>query len=300
MTAVAEAAGRPGLRDAGTVLRAAACAADLVRDGLRYLRELARHDVPILYGHAMVRAEGAAALERAVLARLDAAGRPVPGSERTFDVDTVCLGYGFSPSIELTRLLGCRHEYRPGPFPGLAPRRDANGAASRAGVLVAGDCAGMGGARVALSQGTLAGLEAARRLGHLTAGEAAARGAGARRSLARALAFQRALWRLFRAPSLDALVTPESVLCRCEGVTAGSVRHRVASGDDDAGVLKRTTRARHGSMPGALLRRGNRPGLCVGGGKRALRAGLVRTAVSGEAGSGRGARERGPRVVRAR
>ena len=255
VAAVAEAAPRPGLSRAGTALRAAAYAPDLVRDGLRYLRELARHGVPILHGHAMTRAEGAGAVERAVLARLDRAGRPVPGSERTFEVDTVCLGYGFSSSIELTRLLGCRHEYRPGPFPGLAPVRDANGAASRPGVLVAGDCGGVGGARVALSQGTLAGIEAARRLGHLCGGDAAARGTAARRGLARGLAFQRALWRLFEAPSLDALVTADVVLCRCEGVTVGSIRSRIANGDDEAGVLKRTTRAGMGRCQGRYCAR---------------------------------------------
>ena len=250
VAAVAEAAPRPGLFRAGTALRAAAYAPDLVRDGVRYLRELGRHGVPVLHGHAMTRAEGAGAVERAVLARLDRAGRAVPGSERTFEVDTVCMGYGFSSSTELTRLLGCRHEYRPGPFPGLAPVRDANGAASRPGVLVAGDCGGFGGARVALSQGTLAGIEAARRLGHLSGGDAAARGTAARRGLARGLAFQRALWRLFEVPSLDALATAEVVLCRCEGVTVDSIRSRIANGDDEAGVLKRATRAGMGRCQG--------------------------------------------------
>ena len=250
VAAVAEAAAGPGLRHAGAALRAAASAPDLVLDGLRYLRDLKRRGIPILYGHAMVRAEGAGALERAVLARLDGAGRPVSGSERTFDVDTACLGYGFASSTELTRLLGCRHEYRPGPFPGLAPVRDANGATTRSGVFVAGDCGEFGGARVALAQGTLAGVEAARRLGCLSDDDAAARGAAARRALARGLAFQRALWRLFRAPPPDAMVTPEAVICRCEGVTAGAVRSRIANGDGEAGALKRSTRAGMGRCQG--------------------------------------------------
>ena len=258
VVAVAEAARRPGLARAGAAFRTLAHGADLVRDGLRYLRELARHGVPVHYGHALLRAEGAGVVERAVLVRLDRAGRPIDGSERPYEVDTVCLGYGFSPSNELTRLLGCRHDHLPGASPApaptfaaaLAPTRDANGAASRPGVLVAGDCGGIGGARVALAQGTLAGIEAARRLGHLSAGEAAARGADARKALDRALGFQRALWRLFAAPPLDALVTADTVICRCEGVTAGALRDLVAGGDDDLGVIKRTTRAGMGRCQG--------------------------------------------------
>ena len=109
-----------GNRLIGASLRALAHGADLVRDGLRYLRELARHGVPVHYGHALLRAEGTEAVERTVLVRLDRAGRPIRGSERRYEVDTVCLGYGFSPANELTRLLGCRHDWLPGPFPALA------------------------------------------------------------------------------------------------------------------------------------------------------------------------------------
>ena len=250
VAAVAEAARRPGLARAGAAARVFAHGGDLVRDGLRYLRELARHGTPVHYGHALLRAEGTGAVERAVLVRLDRAGRPIRGSERRYEVDTVCLGYGFAPSNELTRLLGCRHDHLPEPFPALAATRAANGAASRPGVLVAGDCGGVGGARVALAQGTLAGIEAARRLGHLSTEEAAARGAGARKALARALGFQRALWQLFAAPPLDALVTGGTRICRCEGVTAGSLRSLVAAGDDDAGIVKRTTRAGMGRCQG--------------------------------------------------
>ena len=250
VVAVAEAAPRPGPSRAGALLRALVHAPDLVGDGLRYLRELARHGVTPLFGHALVRIEGTRTAERAILARIDRTGRPVPGSERSWEVDTVCLGYGFSPSSELTRLLGCRHDYRTRPFAGLAARRDENGAASRPGVLVAGDCGGIGGARVALAQGMLAGLEAASGLGHLGAEEARRRGGGARRALARGLAFQGALWRLFAAPPLHHLTAAGTVLCRCEGVTAGTIRGLAEGGGDDAGVLKRITRAGMGRCQG--------------------------------------------------
>ena len=255
VAAVAEAASRPGLRHAGAALGAAAFSPDLVRDGLRYLRDLKRHGVPVLHGHAMVRAEGSRGMERAVLQRLDGAGRPVPGSERTVDVDTACLGYGFAPSTELTRLLGCRHEYRPGPFPGLAPVRDATTDTTRSGVLVAGDCGGFGGARVALAQGLSQVWRPRADSAISRTATRRARGAAARRALARGLAFQRALWRLFRAPPPDAMVTPEAVICRCEDVTAGAVRSRIANGDDEAGVLKRSTRAGMGDARGDIAPR---------------------------------------------
>ena len=258
VVAVAEAARRPGLARAGAAFRALAHGADLVRDGLALPPRACASRRSGALRPCVAPGGGSRGGGTGVLVRLDRAGRPIDGSERPYEVDTVCLGYGFSPSNELTRLLGCRHDHLPGASPAAAPTpafalaatRDANGAASRPGVLVAGDCGGIGGARVALAQGTLAGIEAARRLGHLSAGEAAARGADARKALDRALGFQRALWRLFAAPPLNALVTADTVICRCEGVTAGALRDLVAGGDDDLGVIKRTTRAGMGRCQG--------------------------------------------------
>ena len=54
--------------------------------------------VPYLTGHTIVRALGKEAVESAVVARLDDRSKPVPGSERQFSVDAVCLGFGFLPS----------------------------------------------------------------------------------------------------------------------------------------------------------------------------------------------------------
>ena len=66
-----------------------------------------------------------------------------------------------------------------------------------AGVFAVGDGAALGGARVAQARGRLAGLAAARELGFAAPADAAARGA-----LARAEAFQDALWRVFAAPPI--------------------------------------------------------------------------------------------------
>lgn len=162
---VAETAARPGLRHAAAIWTMVRSAPDLAADGLRYLAALARRRIPVFYRHALLRAEGAGAVERATLVRIDGAGRPVAGTERGFDVDTLCLGYGFLPSTEITRLLGCRHRADCGRPGALVVERDADGQTSIPGVYAAGDCGGIGGARLALAQGTLAGLAAARGTG---------------------------------------------------------------------------------------------------------------------------------------
>ena len=249
VVAVAEAAPAPGPARLAALWQALRRAPGLMWDGLGYLAALRRRGVPILYRHVLVRAEGAGRVRRAVLARIDDDGRPLPGSEQTFDVDALCLGYGFLPSVEITRLLGCRHGIDP--RGGLVVERDENGGTSRPGVFAVGDGAAIGGSRVALAQGALAGVQAARNLGKALEAGAEERRTRAHRQLHGHLAFQQALWRIFEAPppSDDAIGDPV-VVCRCEEVTAGTLRQGVAAGADEIGTLKRLTRAGMGRCQG--------------------------------------------------
>ena len=49
----------------------------------------------------------------ATICRVDADWQPVGGTERTIDVDTICLSVGLTPNCELASMAGCRDEYVP-------------------------------------------------------------------------------------------------------------------------------------------------------------------------------------------
>src|SRR5262249_43625001 len=180
---------------------------------------------PIWTRHGLVRIEGTDGAERAVIARLDDAWRPVPGTERPLDVDTVVLGYGLVPSTELADLAGCVLAYdagRGGWIPAADPERLM--ATSVAGVFVAGDGAGVAGADVAEARGRLAGLGAARHVGRIGATEAERRAAPVQRTLRRFAAFRRTLESILAPrPGLYQLATEDTVVCRCEEVLAGEI-----------------------------------------------------------------------------
>jgi glycine/D-amino acid oxidase-like deaminating enzyme len=113
-------------------------------------------------------------------------------------------------------------------------------------VFAVGDGARLGGARVALARGRLAGLAAARELGF-----AAPEDAPARAALARAVAFQDALWRVFAPPAFrPEEVTDATIVCRCEEVTAGRLRGEIADGLGSVAALKKATRAGMGRCQG--------------------------------------------------
>ena len=225
VVALAELAAITDPRRARFLARMAVASPGLVRDGVAYRATLARARVPVLTRTAVVACEGDGAVNAAVLARIGPDGRPV-GRRRRFDVDAVCLGYGFAPSDELVR-----------------------GLAGGAGVWVAGDAAGIGGAKAAKAAGTLAGAAAARSLGAVPdAGAEAAAGA----ALRRARRFQDALWEVFAAPAiLDELATEDTYVCRCEAVSRGTLEPLLAADDvGHIGALKRATRAGMGGCQG--------------------------------------------------
>jgi len=222
---------RATLRRLGAGLHAAALAPGLIRDGLRQRLLLAQAGVPVLTGHELVEITA----DGAVL-------RPVAGgATRRIAAATVCIGAGFAPQMELARLMGAElAAAEPGGLP--LPRRDESGSTSLPGLWIAGDAGSMGGAAAAEAQGVLAASRIATYLG-LRAPEPDPA------PLRRARRFQSALWSLFAAPS-PAAPQDAAVICRCEAVTAGTIRRAIALGARDPGALKRATRMGMGRCQG--------------------------------------------------
>jgi NADPH-dependent 2,4-dienoyl-CoA reductase/sulfur reductase-like enzyme len=245
VVALCETARTASPRRAAAAVAMAATAPGLVRDGLGYGRILRSARVPVLLGHSVVRVDGDGRAERAVAARLGADGRAVAGGERGFDVDAVCVGFGFLPSNELARTLGVEHVFDDA-LGQLVAVRERDGRTSVEGVWVVGDGGGTGGAPLAQATGLLAGASAARSLGL-----EAPRNERAERDRRRHERFQRALRRLFAAPRLvDQLASADTPICRCESVSLAAVEAALAEGIGTIGALKRVTRAGMGRCQG--------------------------------------------------
>nr|MBA2305356.1 FAD-dependent oxidoreductase [Acidobacteriota bacterium] len=169
----------------------------LFKEGLGYRTTLLRAGVRWLAPYVLTRIEGTHQVTGAVVARADGDWRPVAGTERSFDVDTVCVGYGLLPSVEIVRLLGCRLHHDPLADVWL-PDRTSDGETSVPGVFAVGDGAGVAGVRVAVEEGRVAGLSAARLLGKLSDETAEQGKQGAREELARLRPFCAAMSAAYR------------------------------------------------------------------------------------------------------
>ncbi len=236
--AVVEAAPRPRPADWRTAWTMARTAPDLVREGLGMLLRLKRAGVPVLWSARVKELHGDQRVQSAHIA-----GRAF---DHSCDVDVVALNLGFQPETGLARALGARHSFVDVGLGRLETETDEEGRSSVAGVFAVGDGASLGGARVAMARGRLAGLAAARELGLHAPDEPATRSA-----LRRALSFQAALWTLFRPPRLrPGTLTDDTIVCRCEEVTAGRLRQELANGLASLPALKKATRAGMGRCQG--------------------------------------------------
>ncbi len=70
------------------------------------------YGIPLYLSHTIVEIRGRDRVEQAVVAQVDEQRRPIPGTERTFDCDTILLSVGLIPENELTRTAGIRMDPR--------------------------------------------------------------------------------------------------------------------------------------------------------------------------------------------
>jgi NADPH-dependent 2,4-dienoyl-CoA reductase/sulfur reductase-like enzyme len=200
-----------------------------------YAGSLLRHRTPYRTGQAVTRIHGRGAVEAATVQRVDAEWRPIAGTERTVECDSVALGHGFTPRLEAAIQAGCA----------VSADRfvvvDERQATIASDVFAAGEVTGIAGADAALAEGAVAGFAAAG--GDL--GDTRIR--GALRARRRMHAFAERLATHAIRPGWTQWLDDDTIVCRCESVT----RARLAEyADASSRGMRLATRAGLGACQG--------------------------------------------------
>lgn len=213
-----------------------------ISKGLAWMREIRRAGFRRVRGVTSVRALGDGRLQELEFTQAN-------GKTTRVEASVLLSHEGVVPSIHMTQALGCAHSWN-GQQSCLAPDLDEWGQTSKKGVYVAGDGAGIGGAKAACVRGELVALGIGQRVGRISEASAA--------TGAKTLRLQ--LHGLLRLrPMLDALYPPrddirvpsdETIVCRCEELTAGDIRKAVAIASPGPNQLKAFTRAGMGPCQG--------------------------------------------------
>lgn len=230
----------------GAYLKAAPHAAGfllspLFKKGLALRREVSAK-VRVVSGVSDIRAAGYEKLASVTFTA--GAGKP-----ETLPVDNLLLHQGVVPNVNLAMAAGCAHQWDERQFC-FVPTLDADGQSSVPGIYIAGDGAGIAGASAAEERGRVAAIAAVQALSPTaTVPDAQA----IRQRLARherARSFLDTLFappRQFRVPQGD-----DTIVCRCEEVTAGTVREVARLGCEGPNQLKSFTRCGMGPCQGRL------------------------------------------------
>jgi NAD(P)H-nitrite reductase large subunit len=233
-----------GILEAANFLEIAPLMSEMFRQkGL--LEESIVHVMPLLKNprlfqrrSCIVEAHGKDRVEAATICQLDDDGRPVAASKKFVKTDAVGIGFGFKPGARLSRLCGCKH-YFDSKKGGFVPIVDAYQAADQADIYVAGDAAGIGGATMAEIQGGIAGLHAAYAFGRLSKHRFDPLIQPLLKCKERVARYSRKLAHIYTPRDvLYQTITPETIICRCEGVTAGKIWEQMENGRLDLTSLK--------------------------------------------------------------
>ncbi|MCB1458357.1 MAG: FAD-dependent oxidoreductase [Nitratireductor sp.] len=183
--------------------------------GLGLLAEIRRAGIRRYRGATSIAIEG------------DAAARAIcfnaGGQEYRIEGSNFLLHHGVVPNTQLARSIGIAHVWNTQQRC-FAPQTDNWGRTNIAEVFIAGDGSGIAGAKAAEFSGQLAALEIACDLSAINAGERDFQAAPLRRQLLRENAARPFIERAY--PPYGMALTPgdETIICRCEEVTAGDIR----------------------------------------------------------------------------
>lgn len=196
------------------------------------------------------------------------------GREQALDCSTLLVHQGVVPNVQLTRAVGAEHRWDE-----LQqcwhPCLDSGGETSVGGVFVAGDSGGIGGALVAELQGRLAAIEIASRLKSvgqkgriLGSGDSGSNETDSHeiesleardretlrlhQAIDQQLAIRPFLDRLYRPAEVFLRPADETVVCRCEEVTAGDIRRVAKTGCAGPNQAKAFSRAGMGPCQGRM------------------------------------------------
>ena len=172
------------------------------------------------------------------------------GKRESLATDLLLLHQGVVPNVNLAMAAGAEHRWDELQLC-WAPVLDANGASSVPGIAIAGDGAGIGGAGAAEVRGRIAARAAVESLA-----PAAAAGlppmAGVRADLAKAERGRAFLDTLFRPAPQFRLPAGDTIVCRCEEVSAKDILDAVAIGATGPNQLKAYRRTGMGPCQGRL------------------------------------------------
>ena len=183
--------------------------------GLSYLRQITRAGVPYYKGASEIEISGDTCAD---LIQFKSKSKT-----QHIKTDNVLLHQGVIPNTQLSRSLRLKHQWHQNQHC-FHPVTDEWGVSSSDNIRIAGDGSGISGAEVAEQQGILVALGAVYALGAIDSRTRDTLAAPLKRKIATFKKLREFLDTLYEPPSIALKPENNTIVCRCEEVTAGEIR----------------------------------------------------------------------------
>lgn len=214
-----------------------------IRKGIHMARRIQKSNIPIVRGVTNIRGVGEDIL---TAVQYEAGGR-----QHEIRTGTLLRHEGIIPRTHILNSINATHRWD-SIQRYWYPVTDAYGATSIDGIYMAGDGCYVHGGDASVLKGRLAGIDVARHLGVISTGEAEFRSKDTLRKLT-AIRIARAFLRYIFAPNPAIFKVPDdTMICRCECVTAGDIRQAASEGLTNVNEIKLFTRCGMGYCQGRM------------------------------------------------
>jgi NADPH-dependent 2,4-dienoyl-CoA reductase/sulfur reductase-like enzyme len=214
---------------------------DLLK-GLGWLASLRASKAPVIRGVIEIEALGKDRLKALRYRTKD-------GAMAIVNTSTLLVHEGVVPSLHAALSMDCTVAWNSAQDC-FVPVVDNWGESSQVNLFIAGDGAGIAGAKAAQLRGELAAHRIAVKLGRTSEDAAAVAARPIRRKLDRELAARPFLDALYRPRPQVFAPADETIVCRCEEITAGEIRALAKIGQPGPNQIKAATRAGMGPCQG--------------------------------------------------
>jgi len=244
IVAVSEKSIKPTILDYKILINLLLNSFKLFFKGIRYIFYLRYNRIPVYYGYEITRIEEKSNGLTGTISNIKG------DDSKCFDVDCICLGYGFISSNNMLRFLDCKHIYNCDSN-SLVTYRHYDFQTSVKDIYAIGDCVQINGAQVAELEGIISGYNVAESLSYDINSEYLEEKIKHEGKLRKLKTFQINLWKLYKSNYNNLVFLDKDIeICRCECIKFSTLENALENGFTSISDLKLKTRVGMGPCQG--------------------------------------------------
>lgn len=244
IVAISEKSSKPTILDYKILIKLLLNSFELFFKGVRYLFFLKFNRIPVFYGYEITSIEEK---DRGLTGTI----KNIEGTDsKCFEVNCICLGYGFNSSNNMLRFIDCKHDYK-SDSNSLVTYRHDDFQTTVKDIYAIGDCVQINGAQVAELEGILTGYNVAESLSYNINSEYFEEKIIYEIKLRKLKTFQDNLWKLYKSNNNNlAFLDKDVEICRCECIKYSTIENALENGFTSIRDLKLKTRLGMGACQG--------------------------------------------------